>query len=167
MKDTVRPTNEVVGDEAAPVPAEQPAWRRTMMLRVKGRLGDIIGQLTAAGALIVVFIFLTFASPDFLTANNLINIIEQNAVTAVIALGMTFVIITAGIDLSVGSTAAMTGVLGVVLIADGMNWPLALLIAILAGGVVGLGKGDGSSTPQWDAGSERGYGCHSRHQGKL
>ena len=48
MKDTIRPTNEVVGDEAAPVPGEQPAWRRTMMLRVKGRLGDIIGQLTAA-----------------------------------------------------------------------------------------------------------------------
>ena len=86
----------------------------------------------------MVFIFLSFASPVFLTTNNLINIVEQNAVTATIALGMTFVIITAGIDLSVGSTAAMTGVLGVVLIAHGMNWPLALLIAIGAGGVVKL-----------------------------
>ena len=112
-----------------------------MVLRVKERLGDFIAQMTAAGALIVVFIFLSFASPDFLTTNNLINIIEQNAVTATIALGMTFVIITAGIDLSVGSTAAMTGVVGVELIAQGMNWPLALLIAIVAGGVVGLGNG--------------------------
>ena len=141
MKDTIRPTNEVVGDEATPVPGAQPAWRRMMMLRVRGRLGDVIGQLTAAGALIVVFIFLSFASPDFLTTNNLINIIEQNAVTATIAFGMTFVIITAGIDLSVGSTAAMAGVVGVELIAHGMNWPLALLIAIVAGGVVGLGNG--------------------------
>ena len=141
MKDTMRSTNEVSGDEAAPAPGEKPAGRWTMRLRMKGRLGDFIAQMTAAGALIVVFIFLSFASPDFLTTNNLINIIEQNAVTAVIALGMTFVIITAGIDLSVGSTAAMTGVVGVVLIAHGMNWPLALLIAILAGGVVGLGNG--------------------------
>jgi len=141
MKDTIRSTNEVMGDEAAPVPAEQPTRRWMRMLRLKGRLEDFIAQMAAAGALIVVFIFLSFASPDFLTTNNLINIIEQNAVTATIALGMTFVIITAGIDLSVGSTAAMAGVVGVELIAHGMNWPLALLIAIGAGGVVGLGNG--------------------------
>ncbi|HZR39688.1 MAG TPA: ribose ABC transporter permease [Ktedonobacteraceae bacterium] len=138
MKDTIRSTDEVMGDEAAPVPGAQPVWQR---LRLKGRLGDFIAQMTAAGALIVVFTFLSFASPDFLTTDNLINIIEQNAVTATIALGMTFVIITAGIDLSVGSTAAMTGVLGVELIAHGMSWPLALLIAIGAGGIVGLGNG--------------------------
>ena len=141
MKDTIRSTNEVTGDEAAPVPGMQPAGRWAGILRMKGRLGDFVAQTTAAGALIVVFIFLSFASPDFLTTNNLINVIEQNAVTATIALGMTFVIITAGIDLSVGSTAAMTGVLGVELIARGMNWPLALLIAVVAGGVVGLGNG--------------------------
>jgi len=141
MKDTMRSTNEVIGDEAAPVAGEKPAARWAMSLRVKGRLGDFIAQMAAAGALIVVFIFLSFASPDFLTTNNLINIIEQNAVTATIALGMTFVIITAGIDLSVGSTAAMAGVVGVELIANGMNWPLAMLIAIGAGGVVGLGNG--------------------------
>lgn len=141
MKDIIRPTNEFTSSEAAPVPGEQSARPRAIVLRVKGRLGDFVAQMAAAGALIIAFIFLSFASPDFLTTNNLINIIEQNAVTATIALGMTFVIITAGIDLSVGSTAAMTGVLGVVLIAQGMNWPLALLIAIIAGGVVGLGNG--------------------------
>src|SRR5579883_2219239 len=104
MKDTIRSTNEVTGDEAAPVPEELPAAQRTIaLLRLKGRLGDFIAQMTAAGALIVVFIFLSFASPDFLTTNNLINIIEQNAVTAVIALGMTFVIITAGIVVGLGN----------------------------------------------------------------
>ena len=141
MKDTIQSTNSIVGDEAVPVAAERPAVQRMVMLRVKERLGDFIAQMTAAAALIVVFIFLSFASPVFLTTDNLINIVEQNAVTAIIALGMTFVIITAGIDLSVGSTAAMTGVLGVLLIAHGMNWPLAVLIAIGAGGVVGLGNG--------------------------
>src|SRR5579862_4609243 len=141
MKDTIGSTNEVPGDEAAPVSVAQPVGRLTTVLRMRGRLGDFIAQMAAAGALIVVFIFLSFASSDFLTTNNLINIIEQNAVTATIALGMTFVIITAGIDLSVGSTAAMTGVVGVELIAHGMNWPLALLVAVVAGGVVGLGNG--------------------------
>ncbi len=141
MKDTIRSRNEAIDDQAAPVAGKPPVGRWTMMLRMKGRLSDFIAQMAAAGALIVVFIFLSFASPVFLTTNNLINIVEQNAVTATIALGMTFVIITAGIDLSVGSTAAMTGVLGVVLIAHGMNWPLALLIATLAGGVVGVGNG--------------------------
>ncbi|HEY6411712.1 MAG TPA: ribose ABC transporter permease [Ktedonobacteraceae bacterium] len=141
MKDSIRSTNEVISDQAAPVPGEPPTGQRTVVRRVKERLADFIAQMTAAGALIVVFILLSFASPVFLTANNLINIVEQNTVTATIALGMTFVIITAGIDLSVGSTAAMAGVLGVVLIANGMNWPLAVLIAIGAGGVVGLGNG--------------------------
>ena len=141
MKDTIGSTNEVAGDEAAPVPGAQPLGRWAILLRVRGRLNDFVAQMTAGAALIVVFIFLSFASPVFLTTNNLINIIEQNAVTATIALGMTFVIITAGIDLSVGSTAAMTGVLGVALIAHGWNWPQAMLVAILAGGVFGLGNG--------------------------
>jgi ribose transport system permease protein len=141
MKEIIGSTNEVTGDEVAPVAGEQPTGRHKILLSLRGRLGDFIAQTTAAGALIVVFIFLCFASSDFLTTNNLINIIEQNAVTATIALGMTFVIITAGIDLSVGSTAAMSGVVGVELIAHGWNWPPALLVAILAGGVVGLGNG--------------------------
>lgn len=141
MNDAIPSTNQAIDPEAAPVPRERPAGRRAIPPRAKERLGNFIAQGTAAGALIVVFIILTFASPVFLTTNNLINIIEQNAVTAVMALGMTFVIITAGIDLSVGSTAAMTGVVGVELVAAGWNWPQALLVAILAGGVVGLVNG--------------------------
>jgi ribose transport system permease protein len=140
MKDATQSTNEVIDKEAS-VPAELPGGQRTVVQKVRERLGDFIGQATAAAALILVFIFLSFASPVFLTTDNLINIIEQNAVTATIALGMTFVIITAGIDLSVGSTAAMTGVVGVELVKNGWHWPPAMLIAILAGGVVGLGNG--------------------------
>ncbi len=140
MKDAIQSTNEVIGDDAS-VPGEQPAGQRTVMQWAQERLGGFIAQAAAAAALIVVFIFLSFASPVFLTTNNLVNIIEQNAVTATIALGMTFVIITAGIDLSVGSTAAMTGIVGVELVKQGWHWPPAMLIAILAGGVVGLGNG--------------------------
>src|SRR5918995_1831262 len=76
---------------------------------LRERLSGAISQLAAAGALIVVFILLSFASPVFLSADNLFNIGSQTAVTAVIAIGMTLVIITAGIDLSVGSVAAILG----------------------------------------------------------
>ncbi|MDQ3864575.1 MAG: ABC transporter permease, partial [Actinomycetota bacterium] len=65
---------------------------------LRERISGAISQLAAAGALIVVFVFLSFASPVFLSADNLFNIGSQTAVTAVIAIGMTLVIITAGID---------------------------------------------------------------------
>ncbi|MEO8973780.1 MAG: ABC transporter permease [Ktedonobacteraceae bacterium] len=110
--------------------------------RLRGRLGDFVAQAAAAGALVVVFIILSFISPVFLTLNNLTNIIEQTTVTAIIAIGMTFVIITAGIDLSVGSTAAISGVIGVSLIVNqGVSWPLAIVVGVLVGGAVGLGNG--------------------------
>jgi len=110
--------------------------------RVRERLGDVVSQLAAAGALILVFIGLTIASPVFLTANNLFNIVAQTTVTAVIAIGMTFVIITAGIDLSVGSIAALAGVLGVMaMVRLDISWPLAVLVGILIGSGVGLING--------------------------
>src|SRR5215211_7641997 len=85
---------------------------------LRERLSEVISQLAAAGALIVVFVFLSLASPVFLSADNLFNIGSQTAVVAVIAIGMTLVIITAGIDLSVGSVAALSGVLGVMMMAQ-------------------------------------------------
>jgi ribose transport system permease protein len=85
---------------------------------LRERLSGAVSQLAAAGALIVVFLFLSFASPVFLTADNLFNIGTQTAVVAVIAVGMTLVIITAGIDLSVGSVAALSGVMGVTLMVS-------------------------------------------------
>ncbi len=109
---------------------------------LRERFSDVVSQLAAAGALIVVFIVLSFASPVFLTADNLFNIGSQTAVTAVIAVGMTMVIITAGIDLSVGSVSALAGVLGVMLITGaGLPVPLAILGGILVGAGTGLVNG--------------------------
>ena len=109
---------------------------------LRERLSGIVSQLAAAGALIVVFIFLSIASPVFLSADNLFNIGSQTAVTAVIAIGMTLVIITAGIDLSVGSVAALSGVLGVMMMANaGLPVPLAILGGTLVGAVCGLVNG--------------------------
>ena len=109
---------------------------------LRERLSGVVSQLAAAGALIVVFVFLSIASPQFLTADNLFNIGSQTAYTAVIAIGLTLVIITAGIDLSVGSVAALSGVLGVMMMADaGLPVPLAILGGALVGAVCGLVNG--------------------------
>jgi ribose transport system permease protein len=109
---------------------------------LRERLSGAISQLAAAGALIVVFVFLSIASPVFLSADNLYNIGVQTSYTAVIAIGITLVIITAGIDLSVGSVAALSGVVGVVLMAKaGVPVVLAILGGILVGAACGLVNG--------------------------
>lgn len=109
---------------------------------LRERLSGVVSQLAAAGALIVVFAFLSFASPVFLSADNLFNIGSQTAVVAVIAIGMTLVIITAGIDLSVGSVAALAGVVGVSMMTGaGLPVPLAILGGILVGAGAGLVNG--------------------------
>jgi ribose transport system permease protein len=109
---------------------------------LRERLSDVVSQLAAAGALIVVFIFLSIASPVFLSADNLFNVGAQTAVVAVIAIGMTLVIITAGIDLSVGSVAALSGVVGVMMMANlGLPVPLAIIGGTLVGALAGLVNG--------------------------
>jgi ribose transport system permease protein len=109
---------------------------------LRERLSEFVSQLAAAGALIVVFAFLSFASPVFLSADNLFNIGSQTAVVAVIAIGMTLVIITAGIDLSVGSVAALSGVVGVSMMTGaGLPVPVAILGGILVGAGAGLVNG--------------------------
>ncbi len=105
---------------------------------MRERFSDAVSQLAAAGALIVVFVALSFASPAFLTADNLFNVGTQTTVTAVIAIGVTLVIITKGIDLSVGSVAALSGVLGVMMM---VNLGLPPLLAIFGGILVGAGAG--------------------------
>jgi ribose transport system permease protein len=109
---------------------------------VRRRLADVVSQLATAGALIVICAYLTFASPYFLIPSNLVNVVVQTAVTAVIATGMTMVIITAGIDLSVGSVAALAGVLGTKLMVQAhVAWPLAVVGGSAVGLACGLGNG--------------------------
>lgn len=80
-------------------------------------------------------------SPYFLTVSNLLNIAEQTSIIAVVAAGMTFVIITAGIDLSVGSVLAFSGVVMASSLAAGRSIPLALAIGLAAGLLCGIGNG--------------------------
>jgi len=105
---------------------------------IRERLNDVVSQAAAAAALIVVVIALTIASPYFLTANNLFNVGVQVSVVAIIAVGQTLVILTAGIDLSVGSVAGFSGVVGSMAITQGH---LPIVLGILVGILVGAGVG--------------------------
>ncbi|MFJ4685948.1 substrate-binding domain-containing protein [Streptomyces sp. NPDC088789] len=97
------------------------------------------GALTA---LIVLVIALSALSDDFLTTDNLLNIGVQAAVTAILAFGVTFVIVSAGIDLSVGSVAALSAtVLAWSATSEGVPVALAVLLAVVTGIACGLVNG--------------------------
>jgi ribose transport system permease protein len=91
--------------------------------------------------LILLSIILTILSPHFLTADNLMSIALQTAIIAILALGQTFIIISAGIDLSVGSILALAGVVSAQLIAHGWPVTLGIIGGVLVGGILGLING--------------------------
>ena len=82
-------------------------------------------------------------SPDFLRVQNLLNVGQQASIIGVIAVGMTLVILTAGIDLSVGSTLALAAVSSAMMIQAGLPIALVILFTLLVGAVVGLANGIG------------------------
>lgn len=86
-------------------------------------------------------LFFGIASDTFLTAGNLLNIIRQAAPILVVAVAMTLVITTAGIDLSVGSTVALVNALCAIALASGIPWPLTVLLMLVLGGVIGAAQG--------------------------
>lgn len=94
--------------------------------------------------LIVMMVVIAMTRPDvFLTPQNLTNIIKQNATLALVALGMLVVIITAGIDLSVGSTLALSMVTLAIASKAGLPWPVVLVIGPMVGLAVGFVNGVG------------------------
>lgn len=123
--------------------SEQPlATDRGVTRRLADRMSGAVSQVAAAGALIVIFVALSIFVPSFLTADNLFNLGSQTSVNAVMAVGVTLVIITGGIDLSVGSVAALSGVVGVMLMAyQGFHPLLGIIGGLLVGAIAGLVNG--------------------------
>lgn len=93
------------------------------------------------GALVIIGIIVSVLSPVFLTLDNALSVGRQISTNAVLALGMALVIITGGIDLSVGAVVALTGTLCVGFINDGMPVVLAFVVCIGIGVMVGLVNG--------------------------
>jgi ribose/xylose/arabinose/galactoside ABC-type transport system permease subunit len=99
-------------------------WRR---LAISGRrLGTLAG-------LFGLCLLLWILTPHFLTVSNLLNVLEQTSINAVVAVGMTFVILSAGIDLSVGSVLALSGVVMATLLHQGVAPPYAVAGGLATG----------------------------------
>ena len=103
---------------------------------------SVVDTLTSLIGLFVLGLILTIASPYFLTLANLANVTRQLAVLLIVSTGMTFVIITAGIDLSVGSVLALSGVImGTIIVNLELGLPLGILGALVSGALLGLFTG--------------------------
>jgi len=98
------------------------------------QFGTLIG-------LIALCFVLWALTPYFLTVSNLLNVAEQTSINAIVAVGMTYVILSGGIDLSVGSIVAVSGVVLGIALRDGQPLPLALIAGLLVGAVCGLTNG--------------------------
>ena len=98
------------------------------------QMGPVIG-------LIIITVILSVMNSDFLTMNNILNVLRQVSINALIAFGMTFVILTGGIDLSVGSILALSGALTAGLMTGGMDPFLAIVIGLLLGAAMGAVNG--------------------------
>jgi len=111
----------------------------SVVVRIISAAGGVGGALSILAMLMLAFFI---ATPDFLTVNNTLNILRQYSVPAILAVGQTLVIVSAGIDLSVASTAALSGsVMGVSFAHWGWPEPAALGLGLLAGFLVGAFNG--------------------------
>jgi len=102
---------------------------------------DRVRRLGPGLAVILMGLALSLLSDQFLTVSNLLNLLRQVSINAVIACGMTLVILTGGIDLSVGSVLALTGAVLAGLAKSGLPWPVALLASLALGAALGLFNG--------------------------
>lgn len=94
-------------------------------------------------AFIVLCVVMAIASPSFLRSTNLLNILQQVSINFTIAIGMTFVILIGGIDLSVGSITALTGMLVAILMKT-YNWNVALAVTVSMLAACGMGLINGA-----------------------
>ena len=111
--------------------------------RVRGLLtGESVQRLLALGALVILLLFFSIVVPHFASTNNYIDILTATAVNGVLATGVTFVIITGGIDLSLGTAMTFTSVvMGIVSVNMGLPLVFGLLAALASGALVGVVNG--------------------------
>jgi len=110
--------------------------------REKKRGAETVQRLLAFGALVILFIVFSLASPYFFTFSNVVGILVSTAVNGLLAIGVTFIIITGGIDLSVGTVMTLSSVMAAVVVKNlGLPVPLGILAAILTGTLAGILNG--------------------------
>lgn len=108
---------------------------------MKANVKANISKYKSLIGLVLLCIVITIVTPNFLSVSNITNVFTQVSVNAIIAIGMTFVILTGGIDLSVGSTLAISGAVGASIVKSTGNVFLAIIVAAVIGIAVGLING--------------------------
>ena len=118
------------------------AWKSRQKEKGRKKLSSSNNVLGIVIALLALCLDLAIASPVFLTSSNFLNVFQQISINFVVAVGMTFVIISGGIDLSVGSNIALSGLLMGILMKN-YNVPVfvTILVCILFSGLIGLVNG--------------------------
>jgi ribose transport system permease protein len=111
------------------------------MASTKTSISEILTRYGVLAAFVIELAVFAFISPSFLTTDNLLNVTLQASINAIIAAGMTFVILTSGIDLSVGSVVALTGIIVTSLVKLPLPPFAAILIAVLVGTAFGSASG--------------------------
>jgi ribose transport system permease protein len=116
-------------------PTKKKNWRSRL-------IGNAAFRTESLVVLAVLMVVMAVLSPFFLSVSNFLNILLATSVIGVLAIGMTFVISSAGIDLSVGSVLALSGVVGCILIATfDLPWPIGIVACIGAGAAAGFING--------------------------
>lgn len=98
-------------------------------------------EITMLGIFLVFFIVMSFSSPYFFTTQNIMNVMSQVSSNAMLAIGMTIVIITSGIDLSVGANLGLSGMIGCMVLMNTQNVFLGVATILLVSVLVGLVNG--------------------------
>ena len=111
------------------------------MIKNKKNVGSILGEYGAFIALALLVVVLSVIEPSFRAPSNLMNLLRQASFNGLIAFGMTLVILSDGIDLSVGSVFALSAIICAELLVSGMPAVLAVLIALVAGTALGAISG--------------------------
>jgi ribose transport system permease protein len=123
-------------------PAERLGARQTRPRRTIPPLGRWVGSAgTLLGLLILIAIFGALRPDAFLTVNNFMNVLEQSAILAIVAVVQTIVMVVNDFDLSVGATASLSGAVTATAMVNGAPIPAAIVIGIVAGVLIGMLNG--------------------------
>lgn len=115
--------------------------KNTNAVKNKLNITELIGKYNLLILLIVFITIASILSKEFLTVGNFLNLLQQSSVTGIIAIGMTFVILVAGIDLSVGSIVALAGMVVAILLKQDVAIPLAIMLTLCVGAALGFISG--------------------------
>lgn len=107
----------------------------------KKKIGALLSEYAAYLALVLLAVALCVISPEFRQVSNLLNLLRQAAFNGLIAIGMTCVILSDGIDLSVGSVFALAAIICAEMLVAGISAPVAILAALAIGTLLGLVSG--------------------------